>query len=193
VTLIGTVKPRRILARAGARPGDGVYVSGTIGAAYAGFRSLQRGAAGDDLAECQERFLRPDPRVRLGLLLGRNQVASSCVDASDGLADAIRQIASASGVGMEIDGDAVPVPAAARLWLSEREKTDALVAAVSGGEDYELVFTVPGRRRRALEAVLRLVAGLPCTRVGTVTAGGSLVVTRRGIAAPLPPGFRHFR
>jgi thiamine-monophosphate kinase len=194
VTLVGTVKPRRVLTRAGARPGDGVYVSGTIGAAYAGFLSLQRGAGGNEsLAECRERFLRPDPRVRLGLLLGRNRVASACVDASDGLADAVRQIASASGVGMEIDGDAVPVPDAARAWLEGQPGIDAFEAAVAGGEDYELVFTVPGRRRRALGAILRLADGLPCTRIGTITADRPLVVTRRGARSPLPTGFMHFR
>jgi thiamine-monophosphate kinase len=194
VTVTGAVKPRDILTRAGARPGDGVYVSGTIGAAYAGFLSLQRGAAGDeDLAECRERFLTPAPRVRLGLLLGRNRVASACVDASDGLADAVRQIAGASGVGIEIDGDAVPVPEAARAWLAEQQGLEPLDAAVAGGEDYELVFTVPGRRRRALESVLRLAAGVPCTRIGTVTARGSLVVVRRGVTTLLPPGFIHFR
>jgi thiamine-monophosphate kinase len=192
VTLTGTVKPRSILKRTGARPGDGIYVSGTIGAACAGFISLQRDGGGAGAAD-QARFLRPDPRVRLGLLLGRNRVASACVDASDGLADALRQLATASQVGIDIDGDVVPVPEAARACLAGQGAPDAFAAAISGGEDYELVFTVPPRRRRALEAVLRLAAGVPCTRIGTVAAGRSLVVARRGVQAPLPAGFMHFR
>jgi thiamine-monophosphate kinase len=193
VTLIGTVKPRRVLSRRGARPGDGVYVSGSVGAACAGFLSLRRGAGDDDLAACRERFLRPVPRVRLGQLLGRNRVASSCVDTSDGLADAVRQLAEASGVGMAIDADAVPIPDAARRWFSEQERMDPLDAAASGGEDYELVFTVPPRRRRLLEAVQRHAPGVTCTRIGTVTADRALVVTRAGAASPLPRGFVHFR
>ncbi len=193
VTVTGSVKPRRVLTRGGARPGDAVYVSGSIGAGYAGLLALQHGAADESLADCRDRFLRPDPRVRLGLLLGRNQVASSCMDASDGLADAVRQIAAASQVGIEIDADAVPVPDAVRAWLSGRQDGDAVDAAISGGEDYELVFTVPGRRRRALEAALRHAAGLACTRIGTVTASRQLAVTRRGGSSPLPPGFSHFR
>ncbi len=194
VTAIGTVKPRRVLARAGARAGDAVYVSGTIGVAYAGFLSARSGAAADDdLAECRERFLRPEPRVRLGLLLARNQVASACMDASDGLADAVRQIAAASGVGIEIDADAVPVPEAARRTFSSAGGPDALEVAVSGGEDYELVFTVPGRRRRALEAVLRHAGGLRCTRIGTVTANRRTVMARGGVSTPAPAGFTHFR
>jgi thiamine-monophosphate kinase len=207
VTAIGTVKPRRVLTRGGAGPGDGIYVSGAVGAACAGYLARRRernggqastengrAEAGDGgMAACSERFLTPDPRVRLGLLLGRNRVASACVDLSDGLGDAVRQVAGASGVGAEIDGDAVPVPEAARRWFADREGLDPLDAAVSGGEDYELLFTVPARRRRALAAVLRLTDGLPCTRIGTVTADRGLVVTRQGAKAPLPVGFAHFR
>jgi len=115
------------------------------------------------------------------------------VDLSDGLGDAVRQVTGASGVGAEIDGDAIPVPEAARRWFEEQEGLDALEAAVSGGEDYELLFTVPARRRRALASVLPLTGGLPCTRIGTITADRSLVLTRRGAKAALPAGFTHFR
>lgn len=208
VTAIGAVKPRRVLARGGAKPGDGIYVSGCVGASYAGYLSRRRAGvtppeaapglegqpAGDrGLDECAARFLLPDPRVRLGLLLGRNRVASSCVDLSDGLGDAVRQVTGASGVGAEIDGDAIPVPEAASRWFEEQEGLDGLAAAVSGGEDYELLFTVPARRRRALASVLPLTGGLPCTRIGTITADRSLVLTRRGAKAALPAGFTHFR
>jgi thiamine-monophosphate kinase len=208
VTAIGTVKPRRVLTRRGARPGDGIYVSGSVGAAYAGFLALRgaaiapvppaleadgRGGDGPGGGGCEARFLWPDPRIRLGLLLGRNRVASSCVDLSDGLGDAVRQIAGGSGVGAEIDGDAVPVPDAARRRFAHHEGLDPLDAAMSGGEDYELLFTVAPRRRRALASALRLADGLPCTRIGTVTADRSLTVTRQGAKAPWPLGFAHFR
>ena len=194
VTAIGSVRPRRSLSRGGARPGDGIYVSGSVGAAYAGFLASRAPAAEPvDAGECLERFLRPDPRVRLGLLLARNRVASACVDLSDGLADAVSQVARASGVGAEIDGDAVPVPDAARRIIEGHETRDPLDAAMTGGEDYELLFTVPARRRRALGAVTRLLQGLPCTRVGTITADRRLVVGRQGAARPLPAGFAHFR
>jgi thiamine-monophosphate kinase len=207
VTAIGTVKPRRVLLRGGARPGDGLYVSGSIGAAYAGFLAKRREAAaggdaggagaatdeGGEMADCAARFLRPDPRIRLGLLLGRNRVASSCVDLSDGLADAVEQVARASGVGAKLDGEAIPVPDAARRWFEGREGRDSLEAALTGGEDYELLFTVPARRRRALASVTRLVSGVPCTRIGTITADRRLVVTRQGSTGALPAGFAHFR
>jgi thiamine-monophosphate kinase len=192
VTAFGTVKPRRVLTRSGAKPRDVLYVSGAIGAAAAGFRLLSGGSEGTAVdAGCSERFLRPDPRVRLGLLLGRNRVASACVDLSDGFADAVRQLAAASRVGAEIDADAIPVPDAVRR-LAAAEGRDPIEVAVSGGEDYELLFTVPPRRRRALESVLKL-AKVPCARVGTIVPGGGLLLARQGARRPLPAGYTHFR
>src|SRR5947199_10700677 len=92
VTLVGTVKRRQALTRGGAKPGDELYVSGTIGAAAAGLlmlRQLKDSSAVPAVPALAERYLRPEPRVRLGLLLGRNRAASACVDLSDGLADGV--------------------------------------------------------------------------------------------------------
>ena len=97
VTVAGTVKPRQALTRAGARPGDEIYVSGSIGAAAAGLKMLGTPGlnGGPDLAACTARYLFPEPRIRLGLTLARNRAASACVDLSDGLGDGIRRIAQA--------------------------------------------------------------------------------------------------
>src|SRR5687767_11292887 len=101
VTAIGSVRPRRVLTRAGARPGDEVYLTGTAGAAAAGLAALKAdGSQAGTHSVCVERYLRPEPRVRAGVLLGRNRAATSCIDVSDGLADAVRQVAEASGVGI---------------------------------------------------------------------------------------------
>ncbi len=69
---------------------------------------------------CANRYLYPEPRVRMGLALGRNRVASACMDLSDGLADGVRQIAEASGVGIIVDADAMPVDEQARAWFNAR-------------------------------------------------------------------------
>src|SRR6185369_755187 len=119
VTAIGAVRPRRILTRGGARPGDGVFVTGSVGDAAVGLRRLQEalepGAAATRHHEgvgvpgrAEARYLRPAPRVRAGILLGRNRAASSCMDLSDGLADAARQICDASGVGITLDAASLP-------------------------------------------------------------------------------------
>jgi thiamine-monophosphate kinase len=195
LTLIGTVRPRRVLVRAGAKPGDEVFVSGTIGAARAGLEMCGEDPAGaqadQDPDSPRGRYLRPEPRVRLGLMLGRNQAATACMDLSDGLADGLRQIARASHVGLAIDAESLPIDPAARAWFEARGR-DPIAEAIAGGDDYELLFTVSPRRRGRLKAVTRLVRGLRLTRIGTVTRGTDVVVRRDGRSEVLPPGFAHF-
>jgi len=194
ITAIGTVKPRRVLTRAGARPGDELYVSGQLGASAAGLASLIAARTNPETiraAECEVRHLRPEPRLRLGSLLGRTRTTRACVDLSDGLADGIRQIARASRVGAIIDADEIPIHPEARAWL-ERHGQSAFAAALGGGEDYELLFSVPPRNRRRLAAVQRLVGDLPITRIGTIMAKPRLELRREGRVEELPPGFAHF-
>lgn len=192
ITAVGTVKRRNVLTRDGARPGDLVYVSGSIGAAAAGLGWLQRDGAGVANA-CVERYLRPTARLKPGLLLGRNRAASACVDLSDGLADGVRRIAEASGVGITIDASALPVAPEARHWF-ESIGQDATHAAICGGDDYELLFTVRPRQRGRLKAAM-LHGGVPLTRVGVCTADRALLLqaTPETAPAPLPDGFTHFR
>ena len=190
VTAIGSVKRRRALARSGARPGDEVYVTGTIGDALVGLRSLQQGKI--YCAVCQERYLRPEPRVRVGLLLGRSRAASACMDLSDGLADGIRQVAEASRVGMTIDAGAIPMSDETRYW-HERHGTDPVAAAISGGDDYELLFTVRPSARGRLRAVLKDSRGVPITRIGLVTREPRIVLRTSQGERALPEGFEHFR
>jgi thiamine-monophosphate kinase len=192
VTATGTVHPRRILTRAGARPGDEVYVTGTLGAAAIGLRALQSGTSVEALAGPVERYLRPDPRVRAGLLLGRNRAASSGMDLSDGLADAVRQVAEASYVGMTIDAAALPIDAGAQWWR-ERSGDEPLAIAMSGGDDYELLFTVRPTQRGRLRGVLKQLGDLPVTRIGVVTKGSEVLLRDEQGVRELPRGYEHFR
>jgi len=198
VTAVGSVKRRHGLVRSGARPGDTVFVSGWIGQAAAGLAScLARGAQagpgeGREVpATCEARFLRPEPRVRLGLLLGRGRVATACIDLSDGLAAGLAALAEASRVGLVVDADAIPIDDETARWFAG-QGLDALDAACAGGEDYELLFTVPPRRVRALAAVEGRAGGVRLARIGTVTRGTTLVWRRGGIDRELPAGFTHF-
>jgi thiamine-monophosphate kinase len=203
VTAIGAVRPRRLLTRAGARPGDGVYVTGTIGDASVGLQSLQRvreanpsGARGESegLAPhaCQERYLRPEPRVRAGMLLGRNRAASACMDLSDGLADASRQMAEASQVGIALDASALPIGDEVRRW-HEAQGTGVIDAAIGGGDDYELLFTVRSAHLGRLRDVRQRLGGLSITKIGVVTKDCQLSIRTEAGQRQLPQGFDHFR
>jgi thiamine-monophosphate kinase len=198
VTLTGSVRPRRVLRRSGARPGDELFVTGSPGAALAGLSALRAQTAhastlevSAELAPCLARYRRPEPRARIGLLAGRNRAANACMDLSDGLADGITQIAEASGVGALVDADALPILPAARTWF-EHSGLDPVVAALAGGDDYELLFTVPRRARGRFATVRRQSGGVTVTRIGVITQERVVGLRRGDQIEPLPSGFVHF-
>lgn len=201
VTALGSVKRRRILRRSAARPGDDLYLSGRIGGAAAGLALLQGaaddagpgGAPADDALEaCRQRYLRPAPRVRLGMLLGGTRTARACMDLSDGLADALAQLTSASRVGAVVEASAVPIEPGAARWFAARGH-DPLTASLAG-EDYELLFTAPRRARRGLAAIGRMVGDAAPTRIGVITPERRVALRRDGVETPLgDAGYEHFR
>jgi thiamine-monophosphate kinase len=196
VSLVGSVKPRKVLMRSGGRAGDALYVTGSPGAAAVGLAWLQsRPSAEDpvdaDLRACVARYRRPVPRTRIGALLGRTRAARACMDLSDGLADAVRQIAEASGTGAIIDGAKLPLAAGTRAWFEARG-VDAVHGALAGGDDYELLFAVRPKTGGRLRMVMREAQGVPITRIGELTGGPDMVVERDGRREPLPAGFTHF-
>jgi thiamine-monophosphate kinase len=211
ITAGGEVRPRRWLTRGGARPGDDVFVSGSIGAAAAGLemlrsapatgstpppltaRSTSFGETGPAMeSACIARHRRPEPRVRLGLAMGRARAARAAMDLSDGLADALRQVAEASGCGVRVDASCLPIDQEACAWWAARG-VDAIRSAIVGGDDYELLFAVPNRAGRLLRAVRRRVASPPLTRIGVFTKeAGEFVIARDGQEEALPRGYEHF-
>jgi len=191
VTAIGAVRRRRILTRSGARPGDAVYVTGTIGDALVGLESLRDGGA-QDVQTQEQRYLRPEARVRAGVALAGHRAASACMDLSDGIADAVRQVAAASGVGIELDAALLPIADAVRRWHEARGR-DAVAASVHGGDDYELLFTSRPAHRGRLRGAERALGGVPVTRIGVVTRERRLVLRTPAGARELPEGFEHFR
>ncbi|WP_319024802.1 thiamine-phosphate kinase [Nisaea sediminum] len=188
VTAFGWLPEDRALLRSGARPGDDIYVSGTIGDSGLGLAVLRGRISGlDDDAEqfLIDRYQVPEPRPMLGRALLR--VASSALDISDGLAQDLGHIAKCSSVAAEVSLFAIPVSqAAAAVMRSGQAKAADLV---SSGDDYELLFTAPKEGRE--EVMLRAEeASVPVTRIGTVRAGSGvdlldadgkpLILERRG-------------
>ena len=197
VTVVGAIKRRQALTRSGARPGDELYVSGTLGAAAAGLQMLKHGrdTVSPALESCLERYLRPEPRVRLGMLLAKNRVADACMDLSDGLADGIHQITRASGVGAVVDPDALPISLEARRWF-DTQGIDAVTEAMIAGDDYELLVAVRPRAVRRFSSAIPQTEGL-FTRIGTCTEDRKVVIRRASagvpVEAPVPPaGYSHF-
>lgn len=180
VTALGTVPKGAALTRGGARPGDVMIVSGPIGDAVLGLRRLKTGAGNDDPAAV--RYLRPVPRLDLGQrLVG---LASACMDISDGLVGDAAHIAEVSQVAIEIDAARVPLSDTVRSALQTGEID--LATLLTGGDDYELLFTVPSARRSEAER-------LGGVMIGRIAAGqGISVRDKDGRLLRLPPGWRHF-
>ena len=194
VTAMGTVHARKTLRRDAARPGDEVWVTGTLGAGLAGLRWLERHGlpeASSAAWPVVRRACRPTPPLEAGIALSRARASRCAIDLSDGLADGVRRLAEASGCGITIDAAALPIDPATRAAFGALG-LDATAGTLAGGDDYELLFTVSPRNRGRFRSA-RAVLGTPVTRIGVVTPGNALLVTAADGPRPLPTGFDHFR
>ena len=193
IVLLGAVRPGKALLRSGARPGDSIYVTGSLGGAAAGLELIRElaatrktGGAGRlripaKIEAALARQLYPQPRVRQGLWLAARGLATAAIDLSDGLSTDLSHLCEESGVAAEVNESALPVSTGATLQQ-----------ALHGGEDYELLFTArPGA------PVPRTIAGVGVTRIGRVlkrSARRPLVtlVTPEGRQALEAQGWEHF-
>jgi thiamine-monophosphate kinase len=188
IEVLGFVPPETALRRSGARVGDVVYVSGTPGEAAAGLELLKSGAAGfasDDRRV--RRFLHAEPRLQLGRAL--RGVASSAMDVSDGLLGDLHKLAAASGVGVRLDLERLPI---APVLAAHYDRAQCEHFVLHGGDDYELLFTVPAAHASALDAIAR-DTGIAVHAIGTVGAGSGVQCTRAGrIEKVTGQGYDHF-
>ena len=177
VTVLGTVD--RPVRRNGARPGDGVWVTGTLGGSGLALQQFRSGTPPN--RALRARFARPEPRIAAGRWLARRG-ARAMIDVSDGLAQDAGHLAAASGVVIEIELERVP------CWPGV-----AAGRAAASGEDFELLAALPSRfDQRAAKAFTRATS-LPLTRIGHCVRGSAGVrVTRGGTLVSTPPGFDHF-
>ncbi len=166
LTILGHVAPGQALRRVGARPGDEVWVSGTIGDGALGLRAIRGQVADDAAGHLAARYRLPRPRLGLGqALVG---VARAAMDVSDGLVQDLGHLARAAGCGAEIAAEAVPLSAAARAALAA--DAGLLPTVLTGGDDYELLFAADSGDAARVTAAGR-AAGVPVTRIGRFVAG----------------------
>lgn len=177
VVVVGTAP--RALRRSGARPGDGVWVTGQLGAPAAALEAWRRCMEPD--WQARERFAHPVPRVREAAWLG-DHGARALLDVSDGLVNDVQHLCAASAVRCSLDADRVPVHPAA----------DSAQQALVSGEEYELLVALPDTVAADLGREFETAFGLPLTRIGLIVSGAGLELLRQGQPVDLPVGFRHF-
>ncbi|KXK03379.1 MAG: thiamine-monophosphate kinase [Acidobacteria bacterium OLB17] len=179
--VVGEAARGQAIRRSSAQAGDKMFVTGPLGGAALGLSLLEKGERFKQLDGCPGqaailRQLKPRPQVAFGKLLLNNALASSAIDISDGLSSDLAHICEASGVGAHLDAAAIPIAEGASLEM-----------ALHGGEDFELLFTVPADRAAEAEASGAIEIGHITGDAGKVTISGAA-----GIEELKPMGFQHF-
>jgi thiamine-monophosphate kinase len=192
LTAIGAVGEGTALRRSGARVGDRLFLTGSLGDGALGLLAVRgelSGADADDLTYLQGRYRLPEPRISVGpRLVG---LASAAIDVSDGLVADAGHLAETSGVAVQVEQSALPLsPAAARRVHATPEHWSLVLG---GGDDYELLFAAPASARGQI-AEIAVETGVPITEIGAITEGeGVSVLAENGCPVALPEaGWRHF-
>jgi thiamine-monophosphate kinase len=173
MTILGQVKAKQALRRRGAKVGDQVFVTGTLGDSKAGLQILQRQAKQKNRMAPQahetfltKRHLRPTPRLAIGQQLAKGRLAHAAIDVSDGLSGDIHHLCESSGVGVELWASQLPLSRHCRTYAASHHLSP-IELALAGGEDYELLFTVPPKHQPQM-ATLAKAFKTPMTCIGEI-------------------------
>ena len=185
IVVVGSVPRGKTLLRSGARPGDRIYVSGELGGSAAAVQEMMNHPKRKLSPRNYSRHFFPEPRIRLGRVLRERGIASAMIDVSDGLSTDLAHICEESGVGAEVEGEAIPRAGVGKAWQQV-----SLELALHGGEDYELLFTAPGAKR-----VPSHIGGVQLTEIGEIKRGGKIFLRNAsGSRVEFKPrGWEHFR
>jgi thiamine-monophosphate kinase len=185
IVVVGTVPRGKAVLRSGARPGDFIYVSGELGGSTSAVWQMRKKSRRKLNPREYPRHFFPEPRIELGRALREKGLASAMIDTSDGLSTDLAHICEESGVGAELQEEAIP-----RASVGKPARKVDLQFALHGGEDYELLFTAPAGKR-----VPSRIAGIPITRIGHITRLRKILLRNGcGVGHELEPlGWEHFR
>jgi thiamine-monophosphate kinase len=187
IVVVGTVPRGKAVLRSRARPGDRIYVSGELGGSAAAVWQMRKKPNRKLNPREYPRHFFPEPRIELGRVLCEKGLASAMIDTSDGLSTDLAHICEESGVGAELQAEAIP-----RAGVGKPAREVDLQFALHGGEDYELLFTAPRGKR-----IPSHIAGVPITHIGHITRGRGrkiFLMNRSGVGYELQPrGWEHFR
>jgi thiamine-monophosphate kinase len=185
IIVLGTAPKGKAVLRSGARPGDRIYVSGELGGSAAAVWEMRKRPKRKLNPREYRRHFFPEPRVELGRILREKGLASAMIDTSDGLSTDLAHLCEASGVGAELQEEAIP-----RATVGKPPREVDLQFALHGGEDYELLFTA--RRGKRIPS---RIAGVPITQIGHITGRRKIfLMNPRGVGYELEPlGWEHFR
>jgi thiamine-monophosphate kinase len=182
IVVLGSAPRGKAVRRSGAKPGDCIYVTGALGASALALQKMYAHPKKKLNPKKYPKHFFPEPRVAVGRYLSAHKMASSMIDLSDGLSTDLHHLCEESGVGAQIDADLVPRAAGTNTEVASLEQV------LHGGEDYELLFTVPAKRR-----VPGSIAGVPVTLIGEVSRSKRVILLQGGVAAVLRPhGWEHF-
>ncbi len=185
MVVVGAVPKGTAVMRSGARPGDAIYVSGSLGGSAAAVVELEAGRNETLKPRDYRRHFNPEPRLELGCVLRERGLASAMIDTSDGLSVDLAHICNESGVGADVEADAIPLASVGR----PPHAVD-LELGLHGGEDYELLFTA-----RPSNRIPARIAGMSITRIGYIKRGRNIFLLngKGGGSELLPRGWEHFR
>ena len=184
VVVVGSAPKGKSVLRSGARAGDRIYVSGELGGSAAAVSEMRKKPKRKLNPREYPRHFFPEPRIELGRILREKGLVSAMIDTSDGLSTDLAHICEESGVGAELQAEAIP-----RARVGKPAQVVHLPLALHGGEDYELLFTAPRGKR-----IPPQIAGVPITLIGHVTRGRKVILRDKdGVGYVLEPGgWEHF-
>ncbi|WDT70314.1 MAG: thiamine-phosphate kinase [Candidatus Manganitrophus sp.] len=187
-TVVGEIPKKEMVTRAGAGEGDHLYVTGTLGDAAAGLALLKKGIDTKPFGRLTRRYRAPKARWREGRLLAKARIPSAMIDLSDGLSSDLGHLMERSGLGAEIDAARIPLSAPLRRAALQMG-VDSIEYALNGGEDYELLFSVPERKLKKLEQMIknRLISAY---RIGKMAPRrtGLMLIDPSGRRRSIAPG-----